>query len=178
MTITVGGALIGLVLSVIVIWPWWRKSSSGGGKGEGFKGGAAAAGRNWRGLLPFLGALALGIVVGVSVGGLIGGAATKVRVGSDQLGDDGLHTLTGAATETVTHPALPHLQAGAAVVVLILLTVVVLTIRKGSKAMRRDLGFGLIAGITLGPSAAAIGLANTLLLPMVDGAGAHVMGWL
>ena len=176
MTITVGGALIGLVLSVIVIWPWWRKSS-GGGKTD-FKGSAAAAGRNWKGLLPFIGALALGIVVAVSVGGLIGGAATKVRVGSDQLGDDGLHTLTGAATETVTHPALPHLQAGAAVVVLILLTVVVLTIRKGSKAMRRDLGFGLIAGITLGPSAAANGLATTFLLPMVDGAGAHVMSWL
>jgi hypothetical protein len=176
-SITVGGALVGLVLCAIVIWPWWRKSG-GGGKGGGFKESATAAGRNWKQLLPFLGALALGIVLAVSVGGLIGGAATKVRTGSDQLGDDSLHTLTGASGETVTHSGLAHLQAGAAVVVLILLTVVVLTFRKGSKAMKRDLGFGLIAGTTLGPYAAATGLATAILLPLVNAAGAHIMGWL
>jgi len=176
-SITVGGALVGLVLCVIILWPWWRKSGGGGGKG-GFKESAAAAGRNWKQLLPFVGALALGIVVAVSVGGLIGGAATKVRTGSDQLGDDSLHTLTGASSATITHPGLAHLQAGAAVVVLVLLTIVVLTFRKGTKALKRDLGFGLIAGMTLGPSAAATGLATAILLPIVTAAGAHVMGWL
>ncbi len=179
MTITVGGALTGLALCVAVIWPWWRKSSSSGtGKSEGFKGAAATAGRNWKTLTPFLGALAVGIVLAVSVGGLLGGAATKVRAGGDQLGDDALHALTGATSETVHHQQLAHLQAGSAVIVLIVLVAIYLSFRKGSKTIRRDLGFGMIAGMTLGPSVAATGLATAVLLPVVNTAGTHVMAWL
>lgn len=176
MIVTLGMALFGLVLCAVVLVPWFRKS---GGKAPGAKGApAAASGRNYRALLPFAGSLCVGIVVSVSVGGLLGSAASWARKGGGQAGDDFLHLFTGATSYQVSHGGLAHLGDGSAVVLLLILTVMFLVWRKGAKALRRDIGLGLLAGINLGPTAAGLGFASAVLLPALLSAGTQVQGWL
>ncbi|MFC1434281.1 hypothetical protein ACEZDB_26940 [Streptacidiphilus sp. N1-3] len=177
MIVTLGMALFGLALCAIALVPWFRKS--GGGKAPGGKGApAAAGGRNYRALLPFVGSLCVGIVVSVAVGGFIGTMASWGRKGGGQAGDDALQLLTGARSYQTEHAAATRLGAGSAVVLLLILTVMVLLWRKGAKALRRDIGLGLLAGINLGPTAAGLGFASSVLLPVLISAGGQVQGWL
>jgi hypothetical protein len=50
--------------------------------------------------------------------------------------------------------------------------------RKSSKALRKDLVFGVVSGCTLGPTAGLAGLAAVVLVPAVNGAGGYLVGLL
>ena len=175
--ITVGGALIGLLACLAVLLPWYRKSGSGGGKG-GPKGAAGAGGRNWKTLAPFGSGLAIGVLSATCVGGMLGLAARRIGGGSNTAGDRLLSWLTGVNSQAVTRAGLAALNPGGAVVLVLLLVGVVIVWRSSGKRIRRDMGLGLLAGCTLGPTAGLAGLAAVVLVPVVNSAGGALVGLL
>jgi hypothetical protein len=174
--ITVGGALIGLLACLAVLLPWWRKSGSGGGKGGGpnlTKGGGS---RNYRQLAPFGSGLAIGVMSATCVGGLLGLTARRIGGSSNTAGDHILTGLTGVTPQSVTRAGLAALQPGGAVVLILLMVAVGMVWRASGKKVRRDLGLGLLAGCTLGPTAGLAGVAALILVPTVNSAGGYLVG--
>lgn len=174
--ITVGGALIGLLAALAVLLPWWRKS--GGGGGGKSKGGppTAGGGRNFKALGPFAGGVALGVLSATTVGGALGLVARRIGGGSNTAGDRILAWLTGVGSQSVTRAGLGTLSPGGAVVLILLLVGVVIVWRSSGKALRRDLGLGVLCGCTLGPTAGLAGIAAVVLVPAVNWAGGAVVG--
>jgi hypothetical protein len=177
--ITVGGALVGLLAALAVLLPWYRK----GGKAPAdpaAKGPAKspAGGRSIKTLRPFGAGLALGIMSATCVGGALGTIAHRIGGGSNMVGDRLLSWSTGSASPAVTRHALNQLSPGGAVVLILLLVGLVIVWRGSAKRIRKDLGLGILAGCTLGPTAGLAGLAAVALVPLVNWAGNAVVGLL
>jgi hypothetical protein len=174
--ITVGGALVGLLATLAVVLPWWRKGGKGGGpKG---KGETPAGGRNAKDLAHFGTGAAIGILSATCVGGALGTIAHRVGGGSNMLGDRILSFMTGAASPAVTRRSLNALSPGGAVVLILLLVGLVLVWRASHRRIRKDLGLGVLAGCTLGPTAGLAGLAAVVLVPIVNTVGNYLVGML
>jgi hypothetical protein len=176
--ITVGGALVGLLACVAVLLPWWRKSGSGPApSGPNMKkGGGGGGGRNWKQLSHFGAGLAVGVLSATCVGGMLGLAARRIGGGSNTAGDKLLAWLTGVGSQAVTRKGLAALQPGGAVILVLLLVGLVIVWRASGRAVRKDLGLGLLAGCTLGPTAGLAGFAAVVLVPSVNWAGGLIVG--
>lgn len=171
--ISTGGIALAVVLLACVLVPWWRKGGGGKGRpGAEHEGG----GRTWRPLVGPILTFALGIVCATSVGGVVGAVARMGTRGSGQLGNDGLSVLFGAQPETRSHPALPHLGGGPAIIVLAALVTLYLVAKKATKQRKRDLIFSLLAGLALAPAAFALQLAHGALLPFLTSGGQQITG--
>lgn len=174
--ITVGGALIGLLAALAVLLPWWKK---GGAKAAApAKGSAApaAGGRSIKTLRPFGAGLAVGILSATCVGGALGTIAHRIGGGSNMVGDRLLSWSTGSGSPAVTRRALNQLTPGGAVVLILLLVGMIIVWRGSAKRVRKDLGLGILAGTTLGPTAGLAGLAAAGLVPLVNWAGNSLVG--
>lgn len=175
-TITYGGALIGLLCCLFVLLPWYRKGGKGGGpkmaKGDG--GGSRSA----RDLTHFGIGGAIGILSATCVGGALGTIAHRIGGGSNSLGDRVMSFMTGVGSPAVSRTALNRLQPGGALVLILLLVGLVIVWRASGKKIKKDLGLGLIAGCTLGPTAGLAGLAAVVLVPTVNTIGAYTVGGL
>ncbi len=177
--ITVGGALVGFLSCLVVLLPWWRKG--GGGKAPAAKGkGAApaAGGRSVKDLSHFGIGLTIGILSATCVGGALGTIAHRIGGGSNMLGDKILSFMTGVASPAVNRKALNALSPGGAVVLILLLVGLVIVWRASHRKIRKDLGLGVLAGCTLGPTAGLAGLAAVVLVPMVNTLGNYLVGML
>lgn len=168
--ITVGGVLVGLLAALLVLLPWWRKGGSKGMKGDG--GGS----RNIKDLTHFGAGIAVGTLSATCVGGFLGTIAHSIGGGSNTVGNNLIGWLTGEASPAVTRRALNALTPGGAVVLILLLVAIVLVWRKSARRIRKDLGLGVLAGCTLGPSAGLAGLAAYVLVPIVNTCGNYVVG--
>jgi hypothetical protein len=177
LVISTGGMLVGAGLLTAVIVPWWRKpGASAGGFGKTKAGGEPSGGRSIKALIAPVLVLALGLVLGEQVGGFLGGSARRGSTGANQLGNDGLQQLTGAPPTTVTHPPASQVGAGAAIVILLGLLVLVLVWRKASRQRRRDFGLCLLAGISLAPSAVALTFTGAVTDPTLNWLGEQIVG--
>jgi hypothetical protein len=174
--ITVGGALVGLLATLAVVLPWYRKSGGAAPAKPGKP--AAKGGRNWKTLAPFGAGLAIGVLSATCVGGMLGLAARRIGGGSNTAGDRILTWLTGVNSQAVTRAGLGTLQPGGAVVLICLLVGVIVVWRSSGRTLRRDMGLGLLAGCTLGPTAGLAGLAAVVLVPVVNSAGGAMVGLL
>ncbi|MEY9937311.1 hypothetical protein [Streptacidiphilus sp. MAP5-3] len=173
--ITGGGLLVAACLLVAVGFSWWRKGSGGGRKGTASQ-DEGGGGRSWRTLVAPILCLSLGIVCATDVGGGIGKGGRLATKGSNQLGNDALHTLAGATTQTATHAAPAPLPEGAAIIVVLGLLLFGLAMRRAAKQRRRDLGFSLLAGLALGPAAFALQFAHSVVVPALTTGGNLIMG--
>lgn len=183
MTVTVGEALVGILILIYVILPWWRKTGSAPAAGPSLKKGAPAAGgrggRNWRELRLFGFAFAVGVLAMTTAGGAIGYAAHWTGQASGAAGDWALKWLTGAATQTIGRHGLGPLGPGGSVVLIALVFALGLILRSTTnKKHKRDVLFGTLTGICLGPTAGVLGLAGVVLVPAVNLLGDKLVGLL
>lgn len=183
MSVTVGEALVGILVLIYVILPWWRKTSSAPAAGPSLKKGAPApagrGGRNWRELRMFGFSFAVGVLAMTTAGGAIGYAAHWTGSASGTVGDWALKWLTGAASQTIGRHGLGPLGAGGSVVLLALVFSLGLILRSTSnKKIKRDVVFGTLTGICLGPTAGILGLAGVVLVPAVNMLGDKLVGLL
>lgn len=176
MTVTVGlGALfVGLALMVKQFLPvvWAIAVKKGGGDGA-----APGAGKfDWRQHAPFgigfcIGALAISLP-----GGIIRTIAAKILGISNGVGGKVVSGGSGGTGHDVQHQVGGNMTAlGALVTVLLVFALFVLR-KTLDKAARQQLMAGAIAGITLGLSAGASGLTDSVLIPGVNQLGAAIGG--
>jgi hypothetical protein len=181
--VTVGEALVGILVAIYVLLPWWRKSSPAAAAGPALKKGAPAApargGRNWRELRMFAFAFAVGVLAMTTAGGAIGYAAHWTGSASGTVGDWALKWLTGAQSQTIGRHGLGPLGPGGSVVLVALVFSLGLILRSTSnKKLKRDVVYGTLTGICLGPTAGILGIAGVVLVPAVNMLGDKLVGLL
>lgn len=181
--VTVGEALVGLLVLIYVVLPWWRKSGGAApSAGPSLKKGAPAAapakkGRNWRELRMFGFAFAVGVLAMTTAGGSIGYAAHWTGSASGTVGDWALKWLTGAQSQTIGRHGLGPLGEGGSVVLVALIFTLGLILRStNNKKIKLDVLFGTLTGICLGPTAGILGIAGVILVPAVNLLGDKLVG--
>lgn len=184
MTVTVGEALVGILILVYVVLPWWRKTAPAPAVGPSLKKGAPApaagrGGRNWRELRMFGFAFAVGVLAMTTAGGAIGYAAHWTGAASGTVGDWALNWLTGARSQAIGRHGLGPLGPGGSVVLIALVFALGLILRSTTnKKHKRDVLFGTLTGICLGPTAGILGVAGLVLVPAVNMLGDKLVGLL
>lgn len=175
-TLTLGGLVVGAALHIRefapAAWATVMKKSSKGESGQPAEGGGKF---NLRAHAPFLLGDAIGMLAISCPGGFVGTAAAKALGISNSIGDKALSSgVGGQATLAAQHAAHTMDQYGAAIVLLLIITVIVL--RKAlPKPQKKQLAAGVWSGSTLGLSSAAAGLTAAVLIPLVEQAG-HALG--
>jgi len=175
-TVTLGGVVFGTALHIREFAPAaWATLMKKTGKGDGAPAADSGGKFNIKAHVPFLAGDAIGILAISCPGGIIGNAAGRVLGFSNAIGDKVLSSGAGGHTVAATrHAAQVMDDYGAAIVVLLIVTVFVL--RKAlPKPHKRQLGAGLWSGATLGLSSAASGLAGAALVPLAEQLG-HALG--
>ena len=185
MSVTVGEALVGMLILVWVVLPWWRKTGSApASAGPQMKKGAPAAapsrgGRNWRDLRMFGFAAAVGVLAMTTVGGAIGYTAHWTGSAAGTAGDWALSWLTGTSGKSIARHGLGPLAQGGSVVLVCLIFAIGIILRSSSnKKIKRDTIAGTLTGICLGPTAGILGLAGVVLVPAVNLLGDKLVGLL
>lgn len=182
--VTVGEALIGILVAIYVLLPWWRKTSSApaaasGGKKGGPPAATSRGGRNWRDLRMFGFAFAVGVLAMTTAGGAIGYAAHWTGSAAGTAGDWALNWLTGATTQTTGRHGLGPLGTGGSVVLVSMIFALILIWRStNNKKLKREVLFGTLTGICLGPTAGILGIAGLVLVPAVNMLGDKLVGLL
>lgn len=174
-TVTLGGVVVGVALHIREFAPAaWATLMKKGGKGDGQP--ADGAGKfNLKAHAPFLVGDAIGILAISCPGGFIGNIAGRVLGFSNAVGDKVLSSGVGGHTVAATrHAAQVMDQGGAAIVVLLVFTAIVLR-KTLPRPQKRQLGAGVWSGATLGLSSAASGLAGAALVPLAEQLG-HALG--
>jgi hypothetical protein len=173
-TVTLGGVVVGTALHIREFAPAaWATLMKKSGKGS--EAPETSGKFNIKAHVPFLAGDTIGILAISCPGGFIGAAAGKVLGFSNAVGDKVLSSGAGGGTVAATRDAAQAMdQYGAAIVVLLIFTAVVL--RKAlPKPQKRQLGAGMWSGATIGLSSAASGLAGAALVPLVEQLG-HALG--
>lgn len=185
MTVTVGEALVGILILIYVVLPLWRKTGPAPAAAPSGKKGAPAAGpagrgaRNWRELRMFGFAFAVGVLAMTTAGGAIGYAAHWTGAASGTAGDWALTWLTGAKSQAIGRHGLGPLGPGGSVVLVALVFALGMILRSTTnRKHKRDLMFGTLTGICLGPTAGILGLAGVILVPSVNLLGDKLVGLL
>lgn len=172
-TVTLGGVIVGTALHIREFAPAaWATFVKKEGKGDG---PSESAKFNIKNHIPFLAGDVIGILAISCPGGFIGAAAGKVLGFSNAIGDKVLSSGAGGSTVAATrHAAQTMDNYGAAVVILLVFTAVILR-KKLPKPQKKQLGAGMWSGTTIGLSSAASGLAGAALVPLAEQLG-HALG--
>ncbi|MGW6913728.1 hypothetical protein ACWGB8_07900 [Kitasatospora sp. NPDC054939] len=156
-TVTLGGLCVGISIVIGIGVRWWFH--------EAHKPAAA---------VPYLLAIAYGMIGIISTGGLLSGTFGIALWGASGLGDLALVFGVGGSTSDTTRAQQVALTSGGYVVVL-LLTVTILCLAKWATAISpRKLAVGSLAGACLGLSGTVAGAAAVPLASAVNAAGAVV----
>lgn len=158
--VSLGGLTVGLG---IVVWHGFRWHHTGG--------------KNWKKLtLPFVPLMAYGMLLILSAGGILGGAAGIALWGSNKVGDITLKYGVGGNSPNATRTVdLVLTNAGHMMVVLMTIALVATWMYK--KSIRRsDIFLAVVCGISLGLSSGIAGVAAQALGPAVDTAGGMLAG--
>ncbi|MEU1892757.1 hypothetical protein [Streptomyces pristinaespiralis] len=122
-------------------------------------------------LVPFVLALAYGMLLILSAGGLLGTLADVTLWGANGLGDLALVWGVGGGTQDVTRGAQAALTNGGHAIVLLLSVVLVGLWKFAGKIPNGKIGQGIVCGICLGLSGAIAGAAA---VPLAS--GANILG--
>lgn len=175
--VSIGGLAIGLAILGWYLVPWWWKGRKTKGKPSG-GGPVDSSKRDWRDLLPLGFGLAIGSLAAACTGGLLGWAAHGVSRANASVGDIAVTGTTGTAADGVNQGALPTLNGGAAILALLLLVGTAALWKKMPEAMRKQLGAGAWAGVSLALSAGAAGILARTLVPGANALGDTLTGML
>jgi len=162
--VSLGGVTVGLSILGWVLTQWWASN-----KKKSFKA--------FRALVPFLLFASYGMLLILSAGGLLGGAAGVTLWGTSEIGDAALEYGVGGGTPAVTRGSNLVLSDGGHAVVIIA-TVCMVALWCLRRGFRWDLFFGVVCGISLGLSSGIAGAAGFVLSPAVSMAGDAVVGLL
>lgn len=176
-TITLGGLAVGLVLILRQFLPdaWAALMKKGGGPTEG---GASASKFNLRAHVPFLIGTTVGMLAISCPGGIIGTLAAKAVGISNTVGDKVVSSGVGATATSVTRHAAATVTPFGGLVTFLAVVAVILLRKTLNKQAKGQMFSGVWAGSTLGLSAGAAGLTATVLIPLVNQAGALLGGQL
>nr|BEK68833.1 hypothetical protein KPHV_60600 [Kitasatospora purpeofusca] len=176
MTVTVGlGALlVGLALLLRQFLPatWAVVMKKGGGGG----GTATATKFDWREHAPFAIGFCIGALAISLPGGLIRTVAAKILGISNGVGGKIVSGGAGGTGHDVQHTVGKSMTATGALVTVLLIVALFILRKTLDKAARQQLMYGALAGITLGLSAGASGLTDSVLIPGVNQIGAAIGG--
>jgi hypothetical protein len=156
-----GGALIGLLAAAAVLVPWYRR--------HGRK-------RDFMPLGPFLWSMTLGALAALATGGLMGKSARAIATSSNSMGAQMLSTLAGANAPSVTRKGITMLTPGGAVMLIVVLLGCLIWLWTHSWGIRFKMFAGLVAGVTLGPTAGIAGLIGVVIAPIFNYGGNWIVG--
>jgi hypothetical protein len=159
-TLSLGGLTVGLGILTWHGYRWWFTQKG-----------------NWKALLlPFLPLLSYGMLLILSAGGILGGAAGVTLWGENLIGDLTLEYGVGGGTTNVTRSVSLVLTNGGHMMV-VLITIALAAMWVFKKSMRhRDILIPIVGGISLGLSSGIAGVAAMGLGPLVDTAGGMLAG--
>lgn len=159
-SVSLGGLTVGLGILTWIGYRWWY-----------------SAGRHWKTLVfPFLPLMCYGILLILSAGGILGGAAGATLWGSNTMGDRTLEYGVGGNSPGVTRTVSLVLTDGGHMVV-VLATVAIVATWVFKKSIRRwDIILPVVCGTSLGLSSGVAGLAAQILAPGVDTLGGVLAG--
>jgi len=169
-SVSLGGLTVGLGIMAWHIAQWWWAKSSGKRFRDKFK-------SSWRPLvLPTVPLASYGMLLILSTGGVLGGAANFALWGSNHVGRVAIERGVGGDDVNTTRTTSLVLENPGHAVVLIMTVVVVAAIVFNKSARRSDLLLPVLAGICLGLSGGVAGWAAQGLGPAVDTLGGVVAG--
>ncbi|AEW94620.1 MULTISPECIES: hypothetical protein [Streptomycetaceae] len=157
--LTVGGLAVGLAITGVNAWSWWK-----------------SPGRDPKHLLPFASGFALGALSTIC-GGLLGAAAGWTAGLNNAAGGHIVPGATGTGAGTVARGAAGGLTPGGALLTFLLLVGVIVAWRAATKVLKRRLAGGWWAGATLTLSAGVAGLIGSTIVPVVNTGGDSVLAW-
>jgi hypothetical protein len=152
--VTLGGVTVGaaILIATVIKWVFREKKSPAA-------------------LVPFVLALAYGMLLILSAGGLLGSAADVALWGANGLGDLSLVWGVGGGTQDVTRTGTMALSNGGHAVVLLLTVALIALWKFAGRIPNGKLAAGILCGICLGLSGAVAGIAA---VPLAS--GANILG--
>lgn len=169
--VSLGGAVIGTIILLLVLQRWWLKGAKAG-KGED------GGGRSWKALLPFILGGLYGMLVILCAGGLVAVIAGFALWGANGLGDMALIYGVGGQAPMVSRARQLALTNGGYAVVLICTALVVGAWKWSKKFPRKQVGLGILCGICLGLNTGIAGMMAVPLANMANLAGSWWTGTL
>lgn len=171
--VTLGCVTLGTIIVLLTFLRWWKKGSSGGG-GKGGEG----SGRKWGQLVPFVIALAYGMLIVLSASSV---SALGFLVRAGLWGGNGLghvYLVWGiGGNDQPMSSATPALLTIGGKATLAIWTALQLGAQMWSKKQARLYStLGVCAGVCLGLSAGIAGVAASPLASFANGAGAWYYG--
>lgn len=167
--VSLGGAVVGSIILILVLQRWWLKGSKGKGKGGDDGGG----GRSWKTLIPFaLGSL-YGMLIILCAGGLVAVIAGVALWGANGLGDMALIYGVGGEAPMVSRVRQIALTNGGYAIVLIGTALIGGAWRWSKRFPRMQVALGVLCGICLGLNGGIAGMMAVPLASTVNLAG----GW-
>lgn len=159
-TLSLGGLTVGLGILTWVGYRWWFTQR-----------------KNWKALIfPFIPLMCYGMLLILSTGGILGGAAGVTLWGSNLIGDITLEYGVGGGTPGVTR-SVSLVLTNAGHMMVVLMTVALAAFWVFKKTVRRlDIVLPIVCGISLGLSSGIAGVAAMVLGPTVDTAGGIIAG--
>ncbi|MFD6691097.1 hypothetical protein ACFWEV_35175 [Streptomyces bacillaris] len=160
MVVTLGSVTVGLSILTVILIRWWTRD-----------------GHRVKALMPYLGSTLYGMLLILTGGGLLGGAAGWALWGTTETGDVALEHGTGSASPEVTRQYADALTPGGNMVV-ILCTVALVALLVWGRRPWLHIVLGLLTGISLGLADSLAGFAATALAPAANGIGDALGGLL
>jgi hypothetical protein len=159
-TLSLGGLTTGLGILTWVGYRWWFTQR-----------------KNWKALVfPFVPLMCYGMLLILSAGGVLGGAAGVTLWGSNLVGDVTLEYGAGGGTPEVTRPVSLVLTNGGHMMV-VLMTIALIATWVFKRSIRRiDIVLPIVCGVSLGLSSGIAGVAAQVLGPAVDTSGGMLAG--
>lgn len=157
--VTLGGVVVGLSILAWNLTRWWAGSKK----------------RSVRDLMPFITCALYGMLLILTTGGILGGAADYALWGSSEIGNAALTYGVGAGTPNVTRSTDLVLTDGGSAVVIVA-TVVLVAVWTRKRGFRWDFALDIVCGISLGLSSGIAGAVGQVLGPVVNTSGDWIVG--
>jgi hypothetical protein len=169
--VTLGCVTLGTITLLLTLLRWWKKSSTGKGEDGG--------GRKYSQLVPFVIALAYGmlVVLAATSTSLLGFIARAGLWGGKGIGHAYLVWGIGGTDHTITRSQLALLTPGGKAVLAIWTALQIASQKWSKKQARLYSTLGVISGFCLGLSAGVAGIAAIPLASSVNALGAWYSGW-
>lgn len=162
--LTVGGLAVGLSVLAWYLLRWWHSQKNVKGS------------KDWRSLAPFASGILLGILAASCAGGLLGTISGWIRALSNAAGDKVVAGATGTTPQALAAAGAPTLSDGGALLTVAAFVSLIALWKKIKETSRKPIGFGSVAGSTLGMSSGVAGSVALALIPLVNEAGDSLLG--